>query len=60
MTRRRLPTGLQTLRKIREEGRYYVDKTPCLRRLVDEAKHSCAGPPPGGHRTGPETTARVY
>ncbi len=53
MTRRRLPTGLQTFRKVREEGRYYVDKTSCLRRLMDEAKHSCAGPPPGGHRTGP-------
>ena len=36
MTRRRLPTGLQTFRKYREEGRYYVDKTPCLRRLAQE------------------------
>ena len=39
MTRRRLPIGLQTFREIREEGCYYVDKTPYLRRLVDEGKH---------------------
>ena len=39
MTRRRLPIGLQTFRKIREEGCYYVDKTPYLRRLMDEGTH---------------------
>ncbi len=39
MTRRRLPLGIQTLRKIREDGCYYVDKTAYLRRLVDEGTH---------------------
>ena len=39
MTRRRLPIGIQTFRKIREEGCYYVDKTPHLRRLLDEGTH---------------------
>ena len=39
MTRRRLPIGIQTLRKIREEGCYYVDKTAHVRRLVDEGSH---------------------
>ena len=34
--RRKLPIGVQTFRKIREEGRYYVDKTPWIGRLVDE------------------------
>ena len=34
--RRKLPIGIQTFRKIREEGRYYVDKTPWIGRLVDE------------------------
>ena len=39
MTRRRLPIGIQTFRKIREENCYYVDKTPYIRRLVDEGTH---------------------
>ena len=39
MTRRRLPIGIQTFRKIREEGCYYVDKTAYIRRLVDEGSH---------------------
>ena len=39
MTRRRLPIGMQTLRKIREEGCYYVDKTSYISRLVDEGTH---------------------
>ena len=39
MTRRRLPIGVQTLRKIREEGCYYVDKTSFISRLVDEGTH---------------------
>ena len=39
MTRRRLPIGIQTFRTIREEGCYYVDKTPHLRRLLDEGTH---------------------
>ena len=39
MTRRRLPLGIQTFRKIHEDGCYYVDKTAYLRRLVDEGTH---------------------
>ena len=39
MTKRRLPIGIQTLRKIREENCYYVDKTPHIRRLIDEGTH---------------------
>ena len=35
-SRRKLPIGIQTFRKIREEGCYYVDKTAWVRRLVDE------------------------
>ena len=37
--RGRLPIGIQTFRKMREGGCYYVDKTPWLRRLVDEGTH---------------------
>jgi len=38
--RRRLPTGIQTFRQIREEGYYYVDKTAYARRLADSpGKH---------------------
>ncbi len=36
--RRKLPIGIQTFRMIREEGCYYVDKTPWVRRLVDEGR----------------------
>ena len=39
MNRHKLPIGIQTFRKIREDGCYYVDKTPYLRRLVDEGTH---------------------
>ena len=39
MNRLKLPIGIQTFREIREEGCYYVDKTPYLRRLADEGKH---------------------
>ena len=39
MTRRRLPIGIQTFRKIREENFYYVDKTTHIRRLMDEGTH---------------------
>ena len=34
MHRRRLPIGIQTFRKIREEDYYYVDKTPFIRLLL--------------------------
>lgn len=37
--RRRLPIGIQTFREIREDGCYYVDKTPLIRRLIDEGKY---------------------
>ena len=37
--KRKLPIGVQTFREIREEGYYYVDKTPWVRRLVDGGKH---------------------
>ena len=39
MNKRRLPIGVRTFREIREEGCYYVDKTPYLRRLLDEGTH---------------------
>ena len=39
MIRRRLPIGIQTFRVVREEDCYYVDKTPYIRRLLDEGKH---------------------
>ena len=37
--RRKLPIGVQTFREIRKDRSYYVDKTPFIRRLVDEGKH---------------------
>ena len=39
MPRRRLPVGIQTFRKVREEGCYYVDKTAHAARLVEEGAH---------------------
>ena len=39
MNKRRLPIGIQTFRKIREEDYYYVDKTAYVRRLLDEGTH---------------------
>ena len=39
MRKRRLPTGLQTFRKVREQGCYYVDKTAYIHRLVAEGTH---------------------
>ena len=39
MNKRRLPIGLQTFRKVREGGYYYVDKTAYIRRLLDEGAH---------------------
>ncbi|MCY3844825.1 MAG: AAA family ATPase [Acidobacteria bacterium] len=40
MKKRRLPTGIQNFRQIREEGYYYVDKTPYALRLAEGAgKH---------------------
>lgn len=39
MQRKKLPIGIQTLREIREEGHYYVDKTPIALRLINEGKY---------------------
>ena len=39
MTGRRLPIGIQTFRKIREQDYYYVDKTAYLRSLTDWGTH---------------------
>ena len=39
MRKRKLPTGVQTFRRIREDGGYYVDKTAYIRRLVAEGTH---------------------
>ncbi len=37
--RRKLPIGIQTFRKVREEGCYYVDKTAWVGRLIEEGTH---------------------
>ena len=39
MTRRKLPTGIQTFREIREDDCYYVDKTAFILRLTRKGKH---------------------
>ena len=39
MTRRRLPIGIQTFRKIREQNYYYVDKTAYIKKLLDDGTH---------------------
>ena len=39
MSKRRLPIGIQTFRKMRENNCYYVDKTAYIRRLLDEGTH---------------------
>ena len=39
MNKRRLPIGIQTFHKIREENYYYVDKTAYIRRLLDGGTH---------------------
>ena len=39
MSKRRLPIGIQTFRKIRAEDCYYVDKTAYIRRLLDGGTH---------------------
>ena len=36
MKKRRLPTGIQTFREVRETDCYYVDKTAHVRELVEE------------------------
>ena len=37
--KRRLPIGIQTFRKIREDGCYYVDKTALIRQLTEGGQH---------------------
>ena len=39
MQRRKLPAGVQTLQKIREDGSYYVDKTRYIHQLVTKHAH---------------------
>jgi len=39
MQRRKLPIGIQTFRKMREDDYYYVDKTPLALRLIEEGSH---------------------
>ncbi|MBK5929413.1 ATP-binding protein [Halochromatium salexigens] len=39
MHRQRLPIGIQTLREIREDDHYYVDKTGYALRLIKEGKY---------------------
>lgn len=39
MTRRKLPIGIQTFARIREDNCYYVDKTPLILQLIDEGSH---------------------
>ena len=39
MTRRQLPIGIQDFRTIREQDCYYVDKTPHIRRLVNQGRY---------------------
>ena len=39
MTRKKLPIGIQTFAKIREDAHYYVDKTGFAQRLVEQGTH---------------------
>ena len=39
MNRRPLPVGIQNFRKLRQKDAYYVDKTPLIRRLVDDGDY---------------------
>lgn len=39
MSRKKLPIGIQTFAKIREDDCYYVDKTPFALKLIDEGSH---------------------
>ncbi|MYF09449.1 MAG: ATP-binding protein [Gammaproteobacteria bacterium] len=39
MDRRKLPIGIQTFRKLREDGCYYVDKTSHIKNLLDGGTH---------------------
>jgi hypothetical protein len=39
MTRKKLPIGIQTFAKIREENHYYIDKTPLISALIEDGTH---------------------
>lgn len=39
LPRRKLPIGIQTFARLREDGCYYVDKTPHILRLIAEGTH---------------------
>ncbi len=39
LPRKKLPIGIQTFAKIREDDCYYVDKTPQILRLIEEGTH---------------------
>ena len=39
MTRLKLPIGIQTFAKLREDGCYYVDKTAFALRLIEQGTH---------------------
>ena len=36
---RRLPIGIQSFRRLRETNSYYVDKTPLIRKLIDQSDY---------------------
>ncbi len=38
-SRKKLPIGIQTFAKIREDDYYYVDKTPHILRLIEEGEY---------------------
>ena len=39
LPRKKLPIGIQTFSEIRQEGHYYVDKTPQILQLIDQGKY---------------------
>jgi len=39
MTRKKLPIGIQTFARLREDNCYYVDKTPLILQLIEEGSH---------------------
>jgi len=39
MPKKKLPIGIQSFKVIREDNYYYVDKTPFVKKLVDEGKY---------------------
>ena len=47
MTGHKLPIGIRSFRRLREQDCYYVDKTAYLARLVDGGKHYVLSRPPG-------------